>query len=312
MDKDLLYRFFEGRVSKDEKIKIKEWAESSEENNAMLLRERKLFNAMILMSQPHHTNNERRTSKSMHLVYEIMKVACVIALTAGTIIGINSIGKDNKVVAMQTITVPAGQRVNVDLPDGTNVWLNAGTVMKYPLSFLKDKREVTIDGEAYFDVAKNEKVPFIVQTPTLNVKVLGTKFNVIASSKRNVFETTLMEGKINVFSPKNEKNAIILLPNQKATFNQGKLLISKVDDFEEYRWKEGLYCFKDKTFREIIQNLEKYYDINIIINKKNIDNEVLTGKFRIVDGLDYALRVLQNSVKFDYHRDKEKDIIYIK
>ena len=81
---------------------------------------------------------------------------------------------------------------------------------------------------------------------------------------------------------------------------------------EEYRWKEGLYCFKDKTFREIIQNLEKYYDINIIINKKNIDNEVLTGKFRIVDGLDYALRVLQNSVKFDYHRDKEKDIIYIK
>ena len=126
----------------------------------MLLRERKLFNAMILMSQPHHTNNERRTSKSMHLVYEIMKVACVIALTAGTIIGINSIGKDNKVVAMQTITVPAGQRVNVDLPDGTNVWLNAGTVMKYPLSFLKDKREVTIDGEAYFDVAKNEKVPF--------------------------------------------------------------------------------------------------------------------------------------------------------
>ena len=105
MDKDLLYRFFEGRVSKDEKIKIKEWAESSEENNAMLLRERKLFNAMILMSQPHHTNNERRTSKSMHLVYEIMKVACVIALTAGTIIGINSIGKDNKVVAMQTITV---------------------------------------------------------------------------------------------------------------------------------------------------------------------------------------------------------------
>ena len=251
MDKDLLYRFFEGQVSKDEKIKIKEWAESSEENNAILLRERKLFNAMILMSQPNHARNERPQSKSRHLVYEIMKVACVIALTAGTIIGINSIGKDNKVVAMQTITVPTGQRVNVDLPDGTNVWLNAGTVMKYPLSFLKDKREVTIDGEAYFDVAKNEKVPFIVQTPTLNVKVLGT---------------TLMEGKINVFSPKNEKNAIILLPNQKATFNQGKLLISKVDDFEEYRWKEGLYCFKDKTFREIIQNPT----ISILLSKKRI------------------------------------------
>ena len=79
-----------------------------------------------------------------------------------------------------------------------------------------------------------------------------------------------------------------------------------------YRWKEGLYCFKDKLFAEILKDLERYYDLNIEMDKPEISEVALTGKFRISDGLDYALRVLQNDVSFSYYRDKENDIIYIK
>ena len=218
----------------------------------------------------------------------------------------------DRYLAMQTITVPAGQRVNLDLPDGSNVWLNAGTTMQYPVSFMTDKREVILDGEAYFEVAHNEKSPFVVHTSTLDVEVLGTKFNVEAYSARKIFETSLMEGRVKVKLPHDEKNSVILAPNQKTTLIDGRLVVSKIDDYNVYRWKEGLYCFRNKPFADIIKDLEKYYDLKIQMDKKEIAKVALTGKFRISDGLDYALRVLQNDVAFIYQRNRDNDVIHIK
>ena len=110
---------------------------------------------------------ERQTAKKKnYFIREFLKIASVVVITVGVTAALFSVGKDKDDVnvAMQTITVPAGQRVNLDLPDGSNVWLNAGTRMQYPVSFMKDKREVILDGEAYFEVARNEKCPFVVRT----------------------------------------------------------------------------------------------------------------------------------------------------
>lgn len=315
MDKDILYRFFEGRATIDEMKLVKEWSEASEENNKLFRRERKLFNAMILVGyskEPGMPMKEIR--KKNNFIREFLKIASVVVITVGITAALFSIGedKDNVNIAMQTITVPAGQRVNLDLPDGSNVWLNAGTRMQYPVSFMKDKREVILDGEAYFEVAHNAECPFVVHTGALDVEVLGTKFNVEAYSKRKTFETSLIQGKVRVKSPENKNISVTLLPNQKTTLKDGKLVVSKIDDFNVYRWKEGLYCFKSKPFAEIMQDLERYYDLKIQLDKQSIARVALTGKFRISDGLDYALRVLQNDVAFTYKRDKENDVIYIK
>ena len=315
MDKDILYRFFEGCASVEEIRQVKEWAEASDEHRKSLRRERKLFNAMILAGQPVQKDMRMTIMRRRnHYVGELLKIASVVVVTVIVTATLFLTGKDNDGVnlAMQTITVPARQRVNLDLPDGTNVWLNAGTRMQYPTAFMKGKREVTLDGEAYFEVTHHEKCPFVVHTSTLDVEVLGTKFNVEASSKRGVFETSLMEGKVKVKSPTNEKASIVLLPNHKTTLKDGKLIVSRIEDYNVYRWKEGLYCFKDKLFAEILKDLERYYDLNIEMDKPEISEVALTGKFRISDGLDYALRVLQNDVSFSYYRDKENDIIYIK
>ena len=99
---------------------------------------------------------------------------------------------------MQTITVPAGQRINITLVDGTNVWLNARTSLSYPVKFGKNNRQVVLDGEAYFDVTKDKSKPFIVQTDNYNVEVLGTQFDVNAYSETGEFETTLMSGSLKV------------------------------------------------------------------------------------------------------------------
>lgn len=315
MDKDILYRFFEGHATVDEMKSVKEWTEASEENNRLFRRERKLFNAMVLVGHSKESGiPTKENKKKNYFIREFLKIASIIIITVGVTAALFSIGKDKEDVniAMQTITVPAGQRVNLDLPDGTNVWLNAGTKMQYPVSFMQGKREVILDGEAYFEVAHNEKSPFVVHTHALDVEVLGTKFNVEAYSKRKVFETSLIQGKVRVKSPDNEKVSVTLLPNYKTTLKSGKLVVSKIDDYNVYRWKEGLYCFKNKPFAEIMQDLERYYDLNIQLDKQSIAKVALTGKFRISDGLDYALRVLQNDVAFSYRRDKDNDVIYIK
>lgn len=292
---------------------IKEWAEASDENSKLLRRERKLFDAIILSGRlEQHAAVQGKKRK--YIFRELLKIASVVAITVGITAAVFSIGKDRDrdEVAMQTITVPAGQRVNLDLPDGTNVWLNAGTRMKYPVSFMKEKREVILDGEAYFDVARNEKCPFIVRTHAMDVEVLGTKFNVEAYSKHQRFETSLMQGKVRVKQPGHEETEVNLLPHCKTTLVDGRLVVSRIDNYNVYRWKEGLYCFKNKPFAQIMEDLERYYDLKIKLHKKSIEGVMLTGKFRISDGLDYALRVLQRDVAFSYRRDKDNDIIYIK
>ena len=314
MDKDLLYRFFEGRASVDEMRTVKEWAEASEENNILLRRERKFFDAMILVEPLKKVDLDSgfRWGKR-YLIREFMKVASIVLITVSITFGLFSIGNDDKdEIAMQTITVPAGQRVNLELPDGSNVWLNAGTVMQYPASFMKNKREITLDGEAYFEVAHNKKSPFIVHTHAMDVEVLGTEFNVEAYKRRKVFETSLIQGKVRIKSPSDEKTFLVLSPNYKTSLKDNKLVVSKIEDYNVYRWREGLYCFKNKPFIEILENLERYYELRIVLEKQSIAKIVLTGKFRISDGLDYALRVLQQDVAFTYYRNEENDMIYIK
>lgn len=212
---------------------------------------------------------------------------------------------------MQTITVPAGQRVNIMLPDGSNVWLNARTTIRYPFSFREEKREVRLDGQAYFDVVKDEKKPFIVQTDKATVEVFGTQFDVEAYSDREEFETTLMSGSVRVVSAANPLDRLVLAPDSKAYLEDGKLKSAKVDDYNLYRWKEGLICFRGETFLRIMKDFEKYYGITIEVKNREVLKYFYTGKFRQSDGVDYALRVLQKDIRFTYQRDDENRIISI-
>lgn len=215
-------------------------------------------------------------------------------------------------IALQTIAVPAGQRINITLPDGTNVWLNARTTIQYPVSFNSSERLVKLDGEAYFDVTRDEAKPFIVQTDKYNVEVLGTKFDIESYSETENFETALMEGCVKISSLTDTNENLMLSPNNKAYLHEGKLRVIPVDDYNPYRWREGLICFKNETFTSIMKEFEKYYGINIHITNLQVQKYLYTGKFRQTDGVDYALRVLQKDIKFTYERDDDNHIIYIK
>lgn len=313
MEKEILYKFFDGKASREEKEAIRIWLETSEENEQELFRKREFFDAMILSGDTGKTTKEKK-SRPFYLtaMLEMVKLAAVlaIAITCGTYAYKSEIKKIRQ--AMNTITVPAGQRVNLTLPDETNVWLNACSEMKYPAAFTGDKREITLNGEAYFEVTHNADKPFIVQTNKCNIEVLGTKFNVEAYNDSKDFCTSLLEGSVKIVEREKPSDNLILTPNQQATLVNGHLSSEPIADFDLFRWKEGLICFRNMHFKELMTRFEKCYGIHIIIENTNLADYVCSGKFRISDGIDKALSILQKDAQYTFIRSKDDSAIYIK
>lgn len=316
----LLFKFFEGLTSDEENRQIKAWVELSPENKKRFFEERKLFDAIVLnRSVPKRqisTGLEKKPDKLRHIVFvrEAMRLAAVIFIVlAGSWCFYIYHNTDDVQPLMQTINVPAGQRLNLTLPDGTNVWVNANSTIRYPINFNKTERMVCVDGQAYFEVAQNKKVPFIVKSPQVMIQVIGTKFDVCDYSREEGnFHATLMEGSMKVFLKNEKQKQVMLEPEDKAHINSGKLIVTRVTDFSQYQWKEGLISFKNESFGEIIRIFERIYDMQIVMDNTATADIVYTGKFRMTDGIDYALRVLQQTVDFSFERDIDKQIIYIR
>lgn len=316
MKKAWLYKFFEGTASLEEEKAIREWLDASAEHRQILLKERKLFDAMLLWGADVKTPGQDVRHESLKsrssLRTELLKVAAVVLLTLGLNALYHSVFDQEEPIAMQTVTVPAGQRVNIKLPDGSNVWLNARTTLRFPFAFRSGRRQVELDGEAYFDIVKDKKHPFMVETSKAKVEVYGTQFNVDAYADRDEFETTLMSGSVQVVSAANPLDVQTLAPGSKAYLEEGRLKVAPVEDYNPYRWKEGLICFRNETFRNIMKDFEKYYGMSIHVENKQVLKYFYTGKFRQADGIDYALRVLQKDIRFTYHRDDENHTLFIK
>lgn len=312
MEKELLHKFFAGAATLEEKEAIMHWMESDPGNKQFLLKERKLYNAVLLHGEDKQVQQQagRQQYFLRRGVARFLRVAAMIVVAFGLGYFWQS-EKTEGPIAMQTISVPAGQCVNVTLPDGSNIWLNAQTTIQYPVSFNKENRQVKLDGEAYFDVAKDSKRPFIVNTKECSVEVLGTKFNIDAYSSRDKFETVLMEGSVKVSMLDDPTQAVSLNPNNKVYRSNGKLLTQKVSNYERYRWKEGLICFVDEPFKVVMEDFEKFYGLTIVVNNHKVTQYLYTGKFKQTDGVDYALSLLQKNIHFTYQRDRENHIVYI-
>lgn len=212
----------------------------------------------------------------------------------------------------EEFTTPAGQRALLRLQDGTTVWLNARTTLRYPNRFAKNERRVELDGEAFFDVKENKEYPFIVTMEKLSVKVTGTKFNVFAYHGNEEQTVSLTEGTVQVFDSQNEKNKIDLKCNERAILKENRLWKETFTDMSFLLWKDGIYAFNNMRFCEMVKKLELYYDITIVVKNKELDNYRFNGKFRQRDGIEIVLKTLMKIRKFTYTRDDERNIITIR
>lgn len=307
IEKEILYRFFNGDATPEEQEQVRTYLEDSPANWKEYLRERRLFDAIILKNSTIVSQKQRKRKLQIRsIVMECMKVAALLVIAFTT--AYFWFDKSGDAAATSVVSTLQGQMANVTLPDGTRVWLNSNTTLEYPTSFADGKRNVQIAGEAYFEVTRDEARPFVVQTTRTQVEVLGTKFYVEDYSNSDRVETALIEGSVLVTSG---NSTLKLKPSFKAVLRNGQMVVEKIADFDTYRWREGLICFKSKPFAEILREFEKYYGMKIVIANDKVSNPALTGKFRLADGLEYALRVLQRDVKFTYTRDDDKNMITI-
>lgn len=209
-------------------------------------------------------------------------------------------------IVFATVTSPRGQITSMTLFDGTTVWLNSGSSLKYSNQFGQIRREVTLEGEALFEVKKDVKKSFVVNMGNSTVEVHGTTFN--AKNYHDEKEVVLLEGKIEF---KNLSKSIVMSPNDRVTVNKSteEVAVDKVNGSEYKSWIGGKINFDNETLDDLVLRLERWYDIEFEFEKPNIRSYKFSGVINKDKSLDYTLRIIEltNKVKFR----KVEDKIYI-
>lgn len=195
--------------------------------------------------------------------------------------------------ALNTISTPRGGQYQVRLPDGSKVWLNAASKLTYPASFKgRKERIIELNGEAYFEVAKDKEHPFHVRTTAQEVEVLGTHFNINAYKDEPNVKTTLLEGSVRLVSLRLSKTEV-LKPGQQATLLDGQIHVENVDTEAAVAWKNGLFSFKRAELKVVMRQIARWYDVEIVY-QGDIPETAITGTIGRNLNASQALQIISN------------------
>lgn len=214
-------------------------------------------------------------------------------------------------VQSNELVIPRGGENTVVLADGTTVHLNAGSKLTYPVRFAGKRRTVVLQGEAYFEVTKDENRPFVVQTHLGEVTVLGTEFNVNAYADADVCYTTLVRGKVS-FSASDSGESVTLLPGEQAVATAGNVEKRAVDLDEYVGWVDGIYTFNNRTLGEIMQTFERWYDIQVYYETPDLRNMTYSGNLKRYGTINSFLDALELTGDLDYKITGRNILIYDK
>jgi transmembrane sensor len=216
----------------------------------------------------------------------------------------------DEAVAYNTLKIPYGKTYQLTLSDGTVVTLNSGTSLRYPEQFgVNGNRNVYLIGEAFFEVAKDKQHPFIVNANEVDIKVLGTKFNVSAYPETATVNSVLVEGSIQMFETANSLNSVVLKQNQMATWQKKskKMVVEEVDSAFYSAWTKGELAFNDTPFSTITKIIERTYDVEIINKNSDLDKQNFTGTIKINEStVENILELLKRDTPFDFTVNKNK------
>lgn len=313
MNTELLQKYISGNATETEKQLVTGWIQESDANMREYMALRKLHDIALWRTEPvKEEKDETKKRFSLHTLW--MEAAKVAAVVAVVLLGAHYWSGRQQAMepeTLQSIYVPAGQRAELMLADGTKVWLNARSTLTFPGNFKGDVRNVKLDGEGYFAVTKNVEQPFIVETNKCNVKVLGTEFNVMAYAADSIWETALLKGAVEILVPGSATGGMRLEPNTMAALKGNRLTKGQIKEADYFRWREGLICFNNISVKDMMEKLKLYYGVDIVVNNTRILGSRYTGKFRIGDGVEHVLKVLKLNNAFTYTKDDETNTIII-
>lgn len=278
---EIITRYLQGEASDEEKKQLLDWLRQSDENKKTFSEMRdvwlasgaapvlgKSFTEKGFIRFSREVNNyEKHHSRRYHL---FLRIAAAIALllicsAGGYWVGRQAPSGNEYAAVMNRVIMGKESKGAVTLPDGTVAWLNAGSKLIYPEAFADDCRRVKLEGEGYFEVVRNEKSPFYVETEQMTVNVLGTCFDVKNYTNRATTETTLLSGKVEVYFPTTNKR-IMLKPNQKVSCDKqtGAWQLSEVKAADYVVWIQDKLVFTNEKLSIILPQMEKWYNVDIV------------------------------------------------
>lgn len=317
MDKEkvesLIEKYINGTCSPDELLVVENFLNQVQTNNTnwddSLFGSADRVKKNIYQSILKNIRQPEIKYKKTGLSWRILKIAASIALMVALSVAAYLFfahPREMKQYTDQTITTSAsfGQTKSFSLVDGTKVTLNSGSALHYPQSFNTKIREVSLEGEAYFDVAHNAKIPFIVKTPELDITVIGTEFNVCAYLGEDIASATLVNGKVALRvnqSMSGSVNDIILKPLQRAVYtkNSNTLHVGRVNTHLFTSWKEGLIVFSDTPLKNVIQRLHRKFNVDFEFLNTEIEAYVYTVTFEN-EPLEKVLQILAQMTPITY------------
>lgn len=290
-------------------------------------------------------SEQNKKQNNIQFIRRALKVAAFVAVIISTaIFSYRYFDTKTTPNSYSEYNVPRGSRSHIYLPDGTSVWLNAQSTLKYSQKFGQENREVILEGEAYFDVVRNENSPFLVKARDAVVRVLGTKFNVKAYPEENFIETTVVNGRVQVKSPgiNNEgQDEITLTANQKVkiirnekpveysgttnstdsintplekaiTISENKVTFSPKIEAQVYTsWKDDQWIIERETLKELAIKIERRYNIQVKFNDSELEQYVFSGKLKD-ESLGQLLEALSVAAPIDYTINQKSIVLYKK
>ena len=312
----LLFKFFAKENSASEADAIAAWLKESEKNVQEFEKAYKLFALSQVALSGLATERQAHTRKRLRTIarWSIGAMAAAAAIVVGIFIS-NHFSRESMIKdAILVSEAKWGKQVTQTLADGTIIELNSGSRIEYPALFIGNERRVKLEGEAIFDVTPDKEQPFIVETYAFDIRVTGTRFDVVANKDDEEFSTTLLEGSVELLD-KSQNVLVRLQPNQIARMDEnGSLHTETLDDVrEEILWTKDLISLAGIPFTEMMRRFEKAFGVNIVIEMADVPDEVLPYcTVRISEGVVSAFSVLQHHYGFDYVYDVQSNTYHIK
>ncbi|WP_343707737.1 FecR domain-containing protein [Flavobacterium sp.] len=243
----------------------------------------------------------KNTNQVISLQYKNWAVAASLVFLVGLSMFFYSI---SNTVESKEFAVKLGEHAQIKLSDGTKIWLNAGSVLKYPKEFKGDTREVYLCGEAFFDVAKDKKHPFIIHTNKMDTKVLGTSFNVQAYPDQTTQEVSVATGRVNVKSTVTEEN-VYVTPGQKVVFKSHDNKLQAFKDIPVNTislWRKNIMVFEETPLPEVVATINRNYNIAIEVKNKNLNDLKISAYFKELPA-DQVIGLVCNIINAQYKMD---------
>ena len=320
---ELAFAYFAGKISKADEKKLFEFIQKEEQNyqqfkdweRAWMLSEKedlrtaREWESLQCRIRTHEAVNPMISKSGSDLWRWAVAIAAMFVLIAGgTWVVLNTTTFMNKAQYI-VFEAPYGEKSKMTFPDGTVVWLNAGSSLKYSNKYNTDDRVVELEGEGYFEVAKKKKIPFVVHTRGYDVVVKGTKFNVTADPEDSNITTTLMEGAVELLK---EKQHIAMKPGESVTLNvvSGKFTLTKVNPDVSKAWSENRIEYDNISLRELAAKLSRQYDVKIHLLTEEVGDKRFSISLRNQETIGEVMSALKEIIPIQVER-KNMDI-YIK